>query len=429
MEIPREKCVFLSVFWLTTQQCINRGGYILILDFIKKVFGMDGDSVFVSDKNIKVKDSNKHWIYVDSDLMEEEKKSVAQYIADECFKVANNQLTAVFKYEHEGIHWTFLLIYEDFFPIVKSKVDLPLKCYYIKCSSEIIDSKITNANSFPFMVNLNGQKYVYLNKTREVCNEINEKPITKSITEPTIEALIGWIQKVSASFLNNSDWEQLCAKWANYDKLQAELQTIANTKTMHISKLKQGVQKYNNFAHASCQKVVISDRAYAAIMSESYNRYQTETGGVLLGHFADDIWYIVEATDPGMNAVFSTAYHEGDDKYYNHLCPVVSRLYKHPLVLLGMWHRHPGSFDRFSGTDDGTNREYARTVGNGSISALVNFDNEFRITMYYVDIGKGEVMYYSPQVLVGDEYFKNTPYKEIAKPAEIKQRFDSRKWC
>ena len=400
----------------------------MVLNFLKKVFGMNGENVFASGNNAKNNDLNKHWIYVDPDLMEEQKKSVVNYIAEDCFMVENNQLSAVFEYESDGVHWKFVLKYEDFFPHVKDNVDLPLKCYYIGCSSNLISSKITESTSFPFVVNLNGWQYVYLNKTREICNEISEKSTDKSITEVTLEALISWIKKVSASLMGNSGWEQLCEEWASYGELQAELSKIG-AKRMRNSKTQRGTQKYNNFAHQNCQKVVISDRAYIAIMAESYNRYRTETGGVLLGHFVGNVWYIVEATDPGMHAVFSTAYHEGDDKYYNHLCPVISRLYKYPLVLLGMWHRHPGSFDRFSGTDDSTNMVYAQTVGNGSISALVNFDNEFRMTMYYVDICKDEVMYYSPHILVGDEYFKNMPYKEIAKPIDIKQRFDNHKWC
>lgn len=52
--------------------------------------------------------------------------------------------------------------------------------------------------------------------------------------------------------------------------------------------------------------------------------------------------------------------------------------------MIGLWHRHPGSFDQFSSTDDGTNAKYASMRKEGAISALVNLDPSFRITMYQV---------------------------------------------
>ena len=55
------------------------------------------------------------------------------------------------------------------------------------------------------------------------------------------------------------------------------------------------------------------------------------------------------------------------------------------MTLIGLWHRHPGSFDQFSSTDDGTNAKYASMREEGAISALVNIDPTFRITMYRVD--------------------------------------------
>lgn len=63
----------------------------------------------------------------------------------------------------------------------------------------------------------------------------------------------------------------------------------------------------------------------------------------------------------------------------------IANLYDKRLTLIGLWHRHPGSFDQFSSTDDGTNSKYARMRKEGAISALVNIDPEFRLTMYHVD--------------------------------------------
>lgn len=132
-------------------------------------------------------------------------------------------------------------------------------------------------------------------------------------------------------------------------------------------------------------KVVFSDRAFAAIMDETTEKIKTETGGLFLGSFEDGIWYVIEAIDPGPKSIFEVAYFEYDQQYTQHLINKIANLYDKRLTLIGLWHRHPGSFDQFSSTDDGTNSKYARMRKEGAISALVNIDPEFRLTMYHVD--------------------------------------------
>lgn len=132
-------------------------------------------------------------------------------------------------------------------------------------------------------------------------------------------------------------------------------------------------------------KVVFSDRAFAAIMAETTEKIKTETGGLFLGSFEDGIWYVIEAIDPGPKSIFEVAYFEYDQQYTQHLINKIANLYDKRLTLIGLWHRHPGSFDQFSSTDDGTNSKYARMRKEGAISALVNIDPEFRLTMYHID--------------------------------------------
>ena len=132
-------------------------------------------------------------------------------------------------------------------------------------------------------------------------------------------------------------------------------------------------------------KVVFSDRAFAAIMAETTEKIKTETGGLFLGSFEDGIWYVIEAIDPGPKSIFEVAYFEYDQQYTQHLINKIANLYDKRLTLIGLWHRHPGSFDQFSSTDDVTNSKYARMRKEGAISALVNIDPEFRLTMYHVD--------------------------------------------
>lgn len=132
-------------------------------------------------------------------------------------------------------------------------------------------------------------------------------------------------------------------------------------------------------------RVVFSNRAYASVLAETTEKIKTETGGLFLGTVQDDTWYIIEAIDPGPKSIFEIAYFEYDQKYTQHLINKIADLYDKQLTLIGLWHRHPGSFDQFSSTDDGTNAKYASMRKQGAISALVNIDPTFRITMYQVE--------------------------------------------
>lgn len=164
-------------------------------------------------------------------------------------------------------------------------------------------------------------------------------------------------------------------------------------------------------------EVVFSDRAYAAVMAETTEKIQTETGGLFLGIVEDDTWYIIEAIDPGPKSVFEVAYFEYDQKYTQHLINKIANLYDEKLQLIGLWHRHPGSFDRFSTTDNGTNAKYAQMRSAGAISALVNIDPKFRITMYHV--GQpciySKIAYIVGNELIPDKYLRLKPPERYEK--------------
>jgi integrative and conjugative element protein (TIGR02256 family) len=131
-------------------------------------------------------------------------------------------------------------------------------------------------------------------------------------------------------------------------------------------------------------EVIFSNRAYLAIITETHEKIKVETGGVFLGCFENGNWYVVETIDPGPKSVFQAAYFEYDQKYTAHLINKIARLYESKLTLIGLWHRHPGSFDQFSGTDDGTNTDYAKLNPHGAVSVLINVDPKFRVTPYHV---------------------------------------------
>ena len=131
-------------------------------------------------------------------------------------------------------------------------------------------------------------------------------------------------------------------------------------------------------------KVIFSNRAYMAIITETIEKIKTETGGIFLGCHDNDIWYVIEAIDPGPKSVFQVAYFEYDRKYTEHLINKIARMYQSKLTLIGLWHRHPGSLDQFSSTDAGTNSDYAKLSPDGAVSILVNVDPKFRMTPYHV---------------------------------------------
>lgn len=132
--------------------------------------------------------------------------------------------------------------------------------------------------------------------------------------------------------------------------------------------------------------VIFSDRAAISLLVEAreQNELDNETGGVFLGYRRGKIWYVIECCDPGPKAIFRHSYFEYDHEYINHTINKLSRIYLKQLELLGLWHRHPGSLDRFSATDDRTNLEYAQLHPEGAISAIANIDPHFRLTIYEV---------------------------------------------
>lgn len=175
----------------------------------------------------------------------------------------------------------------------------------------------------------------------------------------------------------------------------------------------------------NCQIVVFSDKAYNAIIRETFEWEPVETGGILLGHILDNgCWIVMDVLPPGYgegregdNVYHEYGYFEYNRKFVNYLAKSVAEQYEIPLELLGLWHRHPGSMDHFSGTDDGTNATFAQQNPQGTISGLINVDPQLRMTMYYlshadaINRSRGSLNYQEVQIEVGsdlipEEYFR-----------------------
>jgi len=146
-------------------------------------------------------------------------------------------------------------------------------------------------------------------------------------------------------------------------------------------------------------EVLFSRRAIAAICAETLEHHPLETGGILLGHWHQRRWQVLEAIDPGPAARCTATTFEYDRAYVEHLASKLARQYCKPLELIGLWHRHPGSFDRFSAEDDVTNQRFAALTPHGALSCLVNLDPAFRLTAFHVP---KDLRYVRLPLVVGD---------------------------
>lgn len=132
-------------------------------------------------------------------------------------------------------------------------------------------------------------------------------------------------------------------------------------------------------------KIVFRSDAFVAMVSELECAGILETGGILIGVIHDETWYVVDHIDPGYkNVVRTVVGFEYDQEYVNHLATVRNRAYGEALSVLGLWHRHPGSFDSFTSTDKKTNEGFARISEQGAISLIINLDPILRISAFHL---------------------------------------------
>lgn len=322
--------------------------------------------------------------------------------------------------------WTFLMELDKTFPKPTEDNRLPIRVYLVMPNANEIMQKFQIAGIPNVKKDPSGSEYLVFEEMKQDMQDfISGRLCEELLVEKMVKHTNDWVSSIAQLVKQRykPTKKQVPFLWTLFG-LQSHNDALHETSTFGRAKYQDGRNDVTGEINPRCKKVVLSDRAYSQIFSETYSKIRTETGGLLLGHFENGVWYVVEASDPGINATFTTSYHEGDDIYENHICGVISRMYKHPLVFLGMWHRHPGSLDVFSGTDDQTNYKYAGSAGNGCISALVNLDPDFRITFYYVEQGRyqGDVFYTKVDVEVGNERFENPEILMLASSDDILRR-------
>ncbi len=185
-----------------------------------------------------------------------------------------------------------------------------------------------------------------------------------------------------------------------------------------------GIYRYRYLDTPSkrCKAVYVSKRSLATVLAEAYANGENETGGTFFGHMDEDgAWHIIEATGPGYGAYHTPTRHEMNNRFVNYQYRALSRIYAKPLTLVGFWHRHPGNFNRFSGLDDKVNTDYAKAIGNGTVSMLVNFTAEGpRLTCYYLD--PTDCCYHRTPLIVGNKISAKKGYLTYATTAELAER-------
>lgn len=176
--------------------------------------------------------------------------------------------------------------------------------------------------------------------------------------------------------------------------------------------------------HEKCRKIVLSNKAFTKIVSETFSYGDAETGGVFIGLICNGVWYVTDVIDAGLkpDTTHTSTYFVYDEKYVNHRIEKEGIIYKYQPTCLGFFHRHPGSFDTFSVPDERTMKEHCDMSRHGLISMLVNIDPKLRMTFYYAS--KQDELYIV-EYQAGDELIP-AKYLEIASYEEIAERFHTR---
>ena len=178
--------------------------------------------------------------------------------------------------------------------------------------------------------------------------------------------------------------------------------------------------EYTEKSNEKCKEVIMGSRAYATLIAEAYANGENETGGVFLGHVENGICYIVESTLPGYQALHERGLFKMNERFVNYVYRGQVRIFRKEPRLLGLWHRHPESFNRFSGHDDIMNRKFAMAVGGGTLSFLLNFVPGPVITPYFFDLADNK--YYRTLLKVTDVDLVQKGFLKLCGPETLKEK-------
>lgn len=197
--------------------------------------------------------------------------------------------------------------------------------------------------------------------------------------------------------------------------------TTSNIKSKVVKR--SGYVYRGNAREDKCKKIVLSDKAFAKIVTETLSYGENETGGIFIGYIYMGIWYVTDVIDAGLkqDTTHTLTYFVYDENYVNHRIYKEGMIYKYQPTCLGFFHRHPGSFDRFSVPDEKTMKEHCRMSKHGIISMLVNIDPCMRFTFYFAS--KMNELFNIPYE-VGDVHIPKE-FLEVATYELITERFNT----
>lgn len=88
------------------------------------------------------------------------------------------------------------------------------------------------------------------------------------------------------------------------------------------------------------KRVIISNRALAAMVSGIERYPDTENGGILLGIKKGELFTIIESIEAGSEAVRERGKLSFNSKTIEHTLLSVVDLYEEELSMVGVWHKH-----------------------------------------------------------------------------------------
>lgn len=123
------------------------------------------------------------------------------------------------------------------------------------------------------------------------------------------------------------------------------------------------------------RKVIFSKRAYTALCTEFHMFDSEETGGVFIGYYEDNIYYVVESVFSGPYAKHTSAEYIYDYEYVNYQVNMLAEMYEKEIDVIGIWHSHVTS-SPFSIADERTNLQFAQLNEYGGLTCLIDIQNK-----------------------------------------------------
>lgn len=117
--------------------------------------------------------------------------------------------------------------------------------------------------------------------------------------------------------------------------------------------------------------IIFSPRAFAVVLSQLSKHKDDETGGLLLGIYRDENFYVYDTVLPGPGSVHSECTFIPDQLYASYYANELKDIYKEDIRIIGLWHSHTDNKE-FSLTDEDTNHIYASLNPFGCVSVLID---------------------------------------------------------